>query len=293
MNNFKKLQDSNKTKKLKKSSNQSLKSSQNLADSSPSQNSLANDENNDDDDDESETQSQKRTEPHNLLNGVLGNDTRRKKSTMPKLSLVDDNGRKFRQINALKTAPTQISYAISAENFVKFEESLFDVLGLTGTSFKLDSEPTVKRSSACGNRELETIFRSKLVSNMETIEKSLELNALSQLQLKQHESKRKQRVGTTKKGHLRNENQHHDDHDEENDDEFKSKIVTVILNQTARPRKAGRILLTRKNSTHLDNVLSELTGFFKNESVVQIRKLFNLKGVQVMIEFKNKGENYY
>jgi hypothetical protein len=288
LNNFKKLQDSNKTKKLKKSSNQSLKSSHNLADSSPSQNSLANDENNDDDDDdESETLSQKRTEPHNLLNGFLVNDTRRKKTTMPKLSLVGDNGRKFRQINALKTAHTQISYAISAQNFVIYEEALFDVLGLTGTSFKLDSSepPPVKQSSACGNNELETTFRSKLVSNMETIEKSLELNALSQLQLKQHESKRKQRVGTTKKGHLRNENEHHD-HDEENDDEFKSKIVTVILNQTARPRKAGRILLTRKNSTHLDNVLSELTGFFKNESVVQIRKLFNLKGVQVMRELK-------
>jgi hypothetical protein len=61
--------------------------------------------------------------------------------------------------------------------------------------------------------------------------------------------------------------------------ELRPKLATIILNQTTRPRKALRLLLTKRNTVSLDAVLNELSYLFKLEA--PIRRIYSLTGDQV------------
>lgn len=184
------------------------------------------------------------------------------------MSLYGSQDNKFTQIKSFRTASTgQTKFIVSAEKFAKYEKDLFDLLGIQNTPFKLDSAST----SQADSKNLHS--RSNLVQDMTRFEADFELNALNQVQQCCRNSRREL-------SKLKNSDSLSDEN------KFRSKVISVVLNQPTRPRRAGRILLTKKNSASLDSVLSEIGNMFKAHSV-QIRKLFNLRGVQVFFPWIN------
>lgn len=186
--------------------------------------------------------------------------------------------KKFSQIKSFQTTTSQgrPKYVISADKFAKFESDLFDLLGIENTAFK----PSPAPSSTIESQQLNCdTIRSKLVPDITHLESSLDLNPMGQIQLLKRTSGTKEKEAATII---------------ENEHEMRSKVITVILNQQTTsstttssrpPRKSGRILLTKKNSTSLDSVLSEIGNIFKAVESLPIRRLFNLRGTQVMLFF--------
>ena len=116
---------------------------------------------------------------------------------------------------------------------------------------------------------------------MSRIEADLELNPMGKMQIQTAKRTTRSTSAMAKKKMISeamiNEDEHHLE-------EIRSKVITVVLNQssvTTRPRKSGRILLTKKNSISLDSVLCEIGNIFKAVESLPIRRLFNLKGAQV------------
>lgn len=184
------------------------------------------------------------------------------------MSLNENTSNNFVQIKSFQTSPNGSSkYVISAEKFAEFEANLFDLLGIQSTPFKVD---TTNQSAVNYDTD-----RSKIVSDMSVFEKNLELNAFSGVQLKKIVKTEAEKAKNLVKSSLLS-----DDSATNTNIEFRSKVITVILNRPNRPRPAGRLLLTKKNSATIDSVLNEIGNMFK-ANAAQIRKLFNLRGTQV------------
>lgn len=196
---------------------------------------------------------------------------------LSRMSLNENVLNKFTQIKSFRTSRNGASkFTISAGKFSQFETDLFELLGIQNTPFKPNevddnSQPTAMNCD---------MARSKLVADMSKLERGLELNAFNKVQMKKpfkreaaavRPSAKYSNMPATVDEQLVNENQ-----------EFRSKVITVILNRPTRPRPAGRLLLTKKNSSNLDSVLNEIANMFK-ANAAQIRKLFNLKATQVRI----------
>lgn len=190
------------------------------------------------------------------------------------MSSSENIANKFSQIKSFRTSRNGASkYAISAEKFSQFEADLFDLLGIQNAPFKVDDAQEANQPLVVN---CDTV-RSKIVADMAKFERGLELNAFNRVQMKKPIKKEvvKPKYSTMLMGSedsgaaTTSENV-----------EFRSKVITVVLNRPNRPRPAGRLLLTKKNSINLDSVLSEIGNMFKAHAA-QIRKLFNLKGTQV------------
>lgn len=182
--------------------------------------------------------------------------------------------KKFSHIKSFQTTAGSAKYVISAEKFAKFESDLFELLGIENTPFKPANEP----SSSSLNCDT---IRSKIVADMSRIEADLELNPMGKMQIQTAKRTTRSTSAMAKKKMISEAMINEDDHHLE---EIRSKVITVVLNQssvTTRPRKSGRILLTKKNSISLDSVLSEIGNIFKAVESLPIRRLFNLKGAQV------------
>lgn len=147
----------------------------------------------------------------------------------------------------------------------KYESDIFELLGVKSEPLTPDK---IYSSESIVNGERS---RSKLIPDMVEFEKELSLNSYCQTPL----------LKTVK--NVKNELSK----DElQKNLEFQSKVITVVLNRPTRPRRAGRLLLTKKNTVSLDNVLSDITNMFKAHGA-QIRKLFNIRGAHVSLDEKN------
>jgi len=59
-----------------------------------------------------------------------------------------------------------------------------------------------------------------------------------------------------------------------------AKVITAVLSGAVRPRKATRVLLTKRNSATLDQVLEAICDSLKVESL-NVKRLYTLKGREV------------
>jgi hypothetical protein len=170
-------------------------------------------------------------------------------------------------------------HPIEAEAFATFETALFDLLGFTEAEpFKL---PEISVNTAANNRQdlrkLRNIInnepvKSQFITDMSLIKDHVEMNAFSQIQLKkviadEPESRTSRNSMTGMPEDFKKIS-------------LKPKLATVILNKSSvKPRKALRILLTKRNTISLDAVLNELSYLFKLD--VPIRRIYSLSGEQV------------
>lgn len=176
----------------------------------------------------------------------------------------------FVSIKSIKSNNSnKVMYPISAEKFAKFESMLFDLVGFSTSSFKVENEPDKHAS----NLNKIDIINSKFIPNMEVFSNKLEINPANHAQLKKFAN----RNGV---------NSSHSDMDNASIEEervqnlyFKAKLVTIILNESIRPRRACRVLLTKRNTNSLDSIINEIENIFKVDS---IKKIFNLSGLQVI-----------
>ncbi len=170
-------------------------------------------------------------------------------------------------------------HPIEAEAFATFEAGLFDLLGFTNAEpFKL---PEISVNTPANHKhdlqKLRNItnndqVKSQLITDVSLIKDHVEMNAFTQMQLKkviadepESRASRNSLTGTP---------------EDFKKITLKPKLATIILNQSmVRPRKALRILLTKRNTISLDVVLNELSYLFRLD--VPIRRIYSLRGEQV------------
>ena len=68
----------------------------------------------------------------------------------------------------------------------------------------------------------------------------------------------------------------------------KAKLVTIVLNESnVRPRRSGKLLISRKQTTNFDSGLNEISNMFKVDYAL-IKRLFDLNGIQVILYILSK-----
>jgi hypothetical protein len=140
-------------------------------------------------------------------------------------------------------AKKKLIYPLSAMKFTQFQADLFDAVGIKDKKEEMSNEMyQVKDLDQFLNDKLS----SALIDN---------INNLKEVAFKQDSSKQE-----------RNKNN--------------SKIITIILNQSIRPRRIGRLLLNKRNTANLDAMLSEISNLFKMD-YTSIKKLYSLNGKEV------------
>jgi len=157
------------------------------------------------------------------------------------------NGNKETNSKAVKIrslqAKKKLIYPLSAMKFTQFQADLFDAVGIKDKKEEISNEMyQVKDLSQFLNDNLS----SALIEN---------INNLSEVALKQDSNKQEGNKNT-------------------------SKIITIILNQSIRPRRIGRLLLNKRNTANLDAMLSEISNLFKMD-YTSIKKLYSLNGKEV------------
>lgn len=161
-------------------------------------------------------------------------------------------------------------YPISAERFSHFETLLFELVGFTNSAYKVADE--TKKSTEVDYYD--EAFNSKFIPNMETLCQKLEINTANQVQIKKPIQIRSSMTNSR----IENDIDSLDEDVRMKNINSRAKLVTIVLNQSIRPRKAGRILLNRRNTASLDSIFNEICNFFK---VDVIKRIHNLNGVQV------------
>lgn len=180
----------------------------------------------------------------------------------------------FFKIKSIKSNKgNKVMYPISAEKFSQFESMLFDSLGFTTNSYKPEQEQDKKMPNLNKN----DILNSKFIPNMEILSNQLEINSANYVQVKRNTLQN----GT---GSSHNDMDNSSVEEERTKNLFlKAKLVTIMLNEPIRPRRACRILLTKRNTNSLDSIIYEIENIFK---VDNIKKIFNLCGLQVFYWIK-------
>lgn len=176
-------------------------------------------------------------------------------------------------------------YPMQAESFAKFETALFDVLGFKDQPFKL---PEINQNNTNGSyandvKKLQlltsnSLCKSQLLNDMSILKDNIELNPFNQIQLK------KQIVDETH----RNEDDKlltagatpMDSPELLSNLVLRPKLATFIFNQPTRPRKAMRMVLSKRNTANLDSILSELTYLFNLET--PLKRIYHLSGDQLI-----------
>lgn len=196
-----------------------------------------------------------------------------KSSSSRRQSVEIDFANDYLNIKTIKSNNSnKLLYPVSAEKFSQFESLLFDLVGFTNTPYKTSDLESKKTTEFLKDDYSNTQF----IPNMESLTQKLEINPANRIQLKKNVPQKNSNSQSNKEKDFESIECEQKLYDMN----YKAKLVTVILNQSIRPRKAGRILLTKRNTANLDSILNEIGNFFKTES---IRKLFNLSGVQVSL----------
>ncbi|CAF0754761.1 unnamed protein product [Brachionus calyciflorus] len=176
----------------------------------------------------------------------------------------------FVNIRSIKSPlNNKVMYPISADKFAQFESKLFDLIGLTGGNFKMDDTQNKKGI----NLDKTEVLNANFIPNMEVLSNKLEINSVNQIQLKKMNNRTSFNASRsdTDNGSLAD--------DERTQNLYlKAKLVTLMLNESVRPRRACRVLLTKRNTSSLDNIINEIENIFK---VDNIKKIFNLSGMQI------------
>lgn len=180
----------------------------------------------------------------------------------------------FFNIKSIKSNKSnKVMYPISAEKFSQFESMLFDSLGFTTSSYKPEDEMDKKMP----NLNKIDILNSKFIPNMELLSNKLEINSANHVQIKRNTGR-----NDIRSPHSDMENASIEEERAKNIF-LKAKLVTIILNEPIRPRRACRVLLTKRNTNSLDSIIYEIENIFK---VDNIKKIFNLCGLQVFCWIK-------
>ena len=184
-------------------------------------------------------------------------------------------------------------HPVDAESFAKFEAGIYDLLGFTAADhFKLPDINSNSNNTSAANyaaAELNPIHdaiklenlaskqksvKSQLIADMSIVHEHLEMNPFNQIQLK------REIIDTTRFRQAERRNTLMESSIEANVKvSLRPRLATIILNQSVRPRKSMRILLTKKNAANLDTVLNELMYLFKLDT--PIKRIYNLNGDQV------------
>ncbi|RNA27257.1 serine threonine- kinase DCLK2 isoform X3, partial [Brachionus plicatilis] len=183
----------------------------------------------------------------------------------------------FVNIKSIKSNKSnKVMYPISAEKFAQFESMLFDLVGFTTSSYKVEDEQATKAPRL----DKIDITNSKFVPNMEVLSHKLEINSANHVQVK--------KVNARNGLDSANSDTDNASLDEERTQNlyFKAKLVTIMLNEPLRPRRACRVLLTKRNTNSLDSIINEIENIFKVDS---IKKIFNLSGLMI----NNPIDMYY
>jgi hypothetical protein len=149
---------------------------------------------------------------------------------------------KSANIRSIQTKKKLI-YPLSAMKFTQFQADLFDAIGIKDKKEDQSNEMYHVKDL---NQFINDKLSSALIEN---------INNLKEVAFKQNLNKQE-----------RNKNS--------------SKIITIILNQSIRPRRIGRLLLNKRNTTNLDAMLSEISNLFKMD-YTSIKKLYSLNGKEV------------
>lgn len=189
--------------------------------------------------------------------------------------MADDTNTKIKMFTDSSSLVNREYYPVSAQKFSDFESMLFDIMGVANLPLKLDETGNSELSTLQELEDSKTTGSSFFISNMMQINKEINRNVLFHNKLNklsiiadQEASAEGASLETTI---IR---PHRDPH--------RTKIITVILhnNKGGKPRKAGRILINKRNTTSLDLIVSEISNLFKID-VLNIKKLFSLTGIPV------------
>ena len=174
-------------------------------------------------------------------------------------------------IKTFKNQKSKNLYPIRTENFIMAEKLLFDLVGFSAPQFKEDEMANQTVDAKKINSLVNGDCDSMMIGDMNALSGRFEINEYNQLfsyesSLIFNDEKSSKEFSTN----------------ETNAKSYKknTKLITIVLNQSVRPRKAGRFILNRKSIFHMDSILSEISVLFKMDSTY-VKKLFNLNGVQV------------
>lgn len=179
------------------------------------------------------------------------------------------------------SANNSLLYSIPAHAFSQFETMLFDLVGFAPlSSFKLENIKQEESNNIVNKlEEFNSIENSaSIITDMNVLNENLTNNVFRRAKLKDLKPNKIKTINKSVSAKT----------DELTVDlrvkKFKSKMVTVILNQfnheSGIRRRACRFLLEKRNTFSMDVVLNEISNLFKVESS-NIRRIFSLQGNQV------------
>ena len=212
-----------------------------------------------------------------LLSGLPGSNqaSTRSKINQPNAKLMaDEQNTKIKMFTDSSSLVNREYYPVSAQKFSDFESMLFDIMGVANVPLKLDETTNSELSTLQELEDSKTTGSSFFISNMMQINKEINRNVLFHNRLNKLSIIADQDADTD--GNLESAIVR------PRKDPHRTKIITVILhnNKGVKPRKAGRILINKRNTTSLDLIISEISNLFKID-VLNIKKLYSLTGIPV------------
>ena len=213
-----------------------------------------------------------------LLSGLPGSNPASTRKLNPSNGKVmaDETNTKIKMFTDSSSLVNREYYPVSAQKFSDFESMLFDILGVANVPLKLDETSNSELSTLQELEDSKTTGSSFFISNMMQINKEINRNVLFHNKLNRLSIIADQEATADTDRYLEATivRPHRDPQ--------RTKIITVILhsNKGGKPRKAGRLLINKRNTVSLDLVISEISNLFKID-VLNIKKLFSLTGIPV------------
>ena len=191
-------------------------------------------------------------------------------------------------LRSFKTQEKETFYAISALKFSLFEGMLFDLIGIPNTNVFKPME-CLKDTKIPDTKKIENFSNTSnvFISDMNILNERLETNVFHQSQLKTVEPIiKKSSKSSSKSAHSIRSNKEDEPTNIQpasSKPSSKTKAITVIHHSKTgeRPRKALRMLISKKNMINIDLVLNEMCNLLRLE-YAHVRRIFSLSGNKVI-----------
>lgn len=162
-------------------------------------------------------------------------------------------------------------YPISLSNMYQFEKDLFELLGFPAQD-NIDEEE-LENKKIHKLREFDDMqCQSTYIADTRALYYDLDFTNPYEPKLVEKKKQANEKKNAKRADRLKNEPMN---------ENRPAKVITTVLSGAVRPRKAARLLLTKRNTATLDQVLEAICDSLKVESI-NVKRLYTLKGREVL-----------